>query len=88
MELVDDHDVDVGVGPLAKCHVGKDLGGATDDRSAWVHGSIAGDHANGVGAKVLAQRKEFLANKCLNRSGIETAPPTSQTGEMGCGRDQ
>ena len=88
MKLVDDHDVDVGVGPFTKCHVGKDLGGAADDGSAGVHRSVAGNHANGVGAEVLAQRKELLADECLNRCGVETAPPTSQTGEMGCGRDQ
>ena len=88
MKLVDDHDVDVGVGSFTKCHVGKDLGGAADDGSAGVHRSVAGNHANGVGAEVFAQRKELLADECLNRCGVETAPSTSKTSEMGSGRNK
>ena len=77
MELVHHYLVDIGLGAIAQRNIGHNLGGGGDDGGIAINGGVASHHAHILGAEDIAQGKELLAHKGLNRRGIETALATS-----------
>ncbi len=71
VELVHDHEPDVGARALAQGDVGQYLGRAGDDRCVGVDARVAGEHADVVGPEHLAEREELLAHQRLDRRGVE-----------------
>ena len=73
VELVGDHDVDVGCGAVAERPVRQDLGGAADDRRVGIDAAVAGDHADQVGPERGAQLEELLRHERLDRRRVDAA---------------
>jgi len=88
VELVHDHEADVGTGTFTQCHVGQDLCGCGDDRGVGIDRSVPGDHADVVGTEDLAQVKELLADERLDGRGVDTALAARERCRHRCRRDE
>ncbi len=73
MELVHDHQADLGIGTFPQGDVGQHLGGTRDDRRVRVDRGIASQHADIGRPEHLAQSEELLADQCLDRCGVKAA---------------
>ena len=82
VELVHDDIVHRGVRAVAEGDVGKDFGGAADDRGIVVDGGVAGDHADVFRAEHVAEREEFLVGKRLDRDGVVRAAALAEGFEL------
>ena len=88
MELVHDDETDVGRAALSQSEVREDLGGAADDRGVGVDRRVAGDHADVVGAELLAEREELLGDERLDGCRVEGDAVVGEGGEVGGRRDE
>ena len=85
VELVHDHQARVGRRALSQSDVGEDLGCAADDRGIGVDARVAGEQADLVGAKDVAQGEELLVDEGLDRSGVEAHAVAGEGREVGGG---
>ena len=70
VELVHGYAANIGVLALAQGIVGKNLGGAANDRSRSIDVRVAGDHAHVFAAEHLHQVKELLGHQRLDGCGV------------------
>ena len=82
VELVHDHVVDRQRRALPERHVREHLGGAADDRRFRVDARIAGQHADALGAEVVAHAEELLRGEGLDRRRVEAGPTLAQALEQ------
>src|SRR5262249_34580622 len=75
-------------GALAQRHVGEHLGRAADDRRRGVDAGVAGQHADALGAEVLAGGEELLARERLRRRGVEGTRALAERLEVERRRDE
>ena len=88
VKLVHHDQPHVGGATFPQCLVGEHLGGGGDDRCVLVDGGVAGEHADVVGAKRVAQREELLRDERLDRGGVVAALSLGERCEVGAGRHQ
>ena len=88
VELVHDDETHVSRAALPQREVREDLGRAADDRGVGVDRRVAGDHADVVGAELLAEGEELLGDERLDRRGVEADAVLGERGEVGRGGDE
>jgi hypothetical protein len=88
VELVEHHARRVGGLAAAQRHVREHLGGAADHRRARVDARVAGQHADAVGAELVAEREELLGDERLHRRAVERALARAQRAEVQRERDE
>ena len=88
MELVHDHVVDRQRRALPERHVREHLGGAANDRRFRVDARIAGQHADPLGAELVAHAEELLRGECLDRRCVDAGPTFTEALEQKGHRDQ
>jgi hypothetical protein len=77
-----------GLSAFPQRHIREDFRGTTDDGRVAIDTRIAREHADLVGAELIAQIEEFLVYQRLDRGGVNRALPPAQGAKVHRGGDQ